>query len=92
MAEKVGLEAEVLEVRKEAEAAKAAADVLTAEAAGARAKQDVATAKATRFDECIVFVKRYDGSATKEEILQLFPIYADVIDMVLRLQHSSGTL
>jgi hypothetical protein len=85
MAEKVGLETAALEVRKEAEAAKAAAEV-------AKAKQDVATAKATRFDECMVYVKRYDGSATKEEILQLFPIYADVIDMVLRLQRSGGTL
>jgi hypothetical protein len=47
-------------------------------------------AKRKLFDDCMEFVKLYDGKATKEEILQLFPIYADVIDMVLRLQSSNG--
>jgi hypothetical protein len=93
MAEKIGKESKVLEVRKGAEAAKAAADVLTAEAAGARAadcEADLAASKTQLFNTCMVFVKKYDGAATKEEILLLFPIYADVIDMVLRLQHTSG--
>jgi hypothetical protein len=90
MAEKIGTESAVLEVRKGAEAAKAAADVLTAEAAGARAAAELAASKTQLFDTCMVFVKMYDGAATKEEILQLFPIYADFIDMVLWLQHTSG--
>jgi hypothetical protein len=42
------------------------------------------------FSDCMAVVKQVDGKATKEEILQLFPIYADVIDMVLRLQSSNG--
>jgi hypothetical protein len=97
LAEKIGKESAVLKIRKGTEAAKAAAEDLTAEAAGARARADVAQAaadaaaiKTQLFDTCMVFVKKYDGAATKEEILQLFPIYADVINMVLRLQHTSG--
>jgi hypothetical protein len=43
-----------------------------------------------QIDTCMVFVKKYDGGATKEEILELFPMYANVIDMVLRLQHTPG--
>jgi hypothetical protein len=72
-----------LAVRKEAEAAQAAADVLTAGAEAMAAKRKL-------FDDCMEFAERYEGKATKEEILQLFPIYADVIDMVLRLQPSNG--
>jgi hypothetical protein len=90
MAEKINKESAVLKIRKGAEAAKATADVLTAEAAGVRAAAELAASKTQLFDTCMVFVKKYDGAATKEEILQLFPIYADVIDMVLRLQHTSG--
>jgi hypothetical protein len=92
MAEKINEESTVLKIRKGAEAAKAAAEVLTAEAAGAsRAAAELAASKTQLFDTCMVFVKKYDGVATKEDILQLYPMYADVIDMVLRLQHTSGT-
>ena len=90
MAEKTDRESAALDARKGANAAQAAADVLTAAAAGARAQADVAASKRKVFDDCMEFVERYDGKATKEEILQLFPIYADVIDMVLRLQSSNG--
>jgi hypothetical protein len=64
MAEKIGKESEVLEVRKGAEAAKVATDVLTAEAAGARARADIvqaaaegAASKTQLFEACMVFVK-----------------------------------
>jgi hypothetical protein len=62
MAEKIGKESTVLEVRKGAEAAKAAADVLTAEAAGARAAADLAASKTQLFDTCMVFVKKFRRS------------------------------
>jgi hypothetical protein len=83
MAEKKDQESAALDARKGANAAKAAADVLTAGAEAMAAKRKL-------FDDYMEFVERYDRKTTKEEILQLFPIYADVIDMVLRLQSSNG--
>jgi hypothetical protein len=84
--------------KAKADVAKAKADVLTLKirkgAEAAKAEADVARAavavKRQLFDSCKDFVKTYGGAATKEEILELFPMYADVIDMVLRLQHRSS--
>jgi hypothetical protein len=58
--------------------------------AAADAAKDAVAVKRQLFDSCKDFVKTNDGAATKEEILELFPMYADVIDMVLRLQHTSS--
>jgi ABC-type molybdate transport system substrate-binding protein len=78
----------------EAASARARADVARAAADAAKAAADLAAdavaVKRQLFDTCMDFVKTYDGAATKEEILELFPTYADVIDMVLRLQHTSS--
>jgi hypothetical protein len=94
MADKVLDESAVLKLRKGAEAARAEADVAKAKADVAKAKADAAKAavavKRELFDSCMDFVKTYDGAATREDILELFPMYADVIDMVLRLQHTSS--
>jgi hypothetical protein len=90
MAEKTDRESAALDARKGAEAAQAAADVAKAAADVLTAGAEAMAAKRKLFDDCMEFVERYDGKATKEEILQLFPIYADVIDMVLRLQSSDG--
>ena len=86
-ADKVLDESAVLKLRKGAEAARAEADVAKAKADAAKAAVAV---KRELFDSCMDFVKTYDGAATREDILELFPMYADVIDMVLRLQHTSG--
>jgi hypothetical protein len=87
MKEKTARESAALDaraaVRKEAEAALAAADV-------AKAAADVGASSRQLFDDCMAVVKQVDGKATKEEILELFPIYAEVIDLVWRLQPSKG--
>jgi hypothetical protein len=89
-ADKVLDESAVLKLRKGAEAARAEADVAKAKADVAKAAADELAVKRQLFDSCKDFVKTNDGAATKEQILELFPMYADVIDMVLRLQHTSG--
>jgi hypothetical protein len=76
MAEKTDRESAALDARKVADAAKAAADV------GASNRK--------LFNDCMAVVKQVDGKATKEEILKLFPIYAEVIDLVMQIQPSNG--